>query len=548
AYDQQAAAYNTQRRQVDELTARLHDTTGHNSTDWANPGRDGAGAACSADGAFGQCSTTSIDPTNGRSTQDQSLCLIGISTCASNSTTADRAASATCEYSAGCATTSTAAKTNAATTCGTGDCTTTTRADTRGANTFCQARGGCTEFGKTPTTPDEQDLAAGKTEGLSQSHGTCTKDCALTGFATRADAGADCQTRNGACDTDSIGRRATDPKPGASPVSKDNGEAVSTAHCQAGTIGCDTTTTVKAAVEGKPAAEASARCSRGATDCSGNAATTTNGKTEDATTTPEKPAIAADPTTAQAAVPATPAKTNTDNRTRTGSAICQVTGGACTSSTGPGTDDGVLAHGRLDCDHAKGCSGKASTATAASITAGQDGKTATRATDAHHDCTLAGESGDCAIDASSTVANNAPRNDADTRLAAATTAEGLTASSKTIGTVNCGSADCKGTENGATSGTASGDVPQRASKSTTGCEVHGTNGTCGSTANTKVAYRQAQTGPDGKPQPAGVASVSHADAQVRCENSAECGGKAHTETSALDTAVSKDWRGAATDA
>uniref|UniRef100_UPI0012ED9BD0 hypothetical protein n=1 Tax=Pseudonocardia acaciae TaxID=551276 RepID=UPI0012ED9BD0 len=34
-YDKQAAAYNTQRRQVDELTARLHDTTGHNSADWA---------------------------------------------------------------------------------------------------------------------------------------------------------------------------------------------------------------------------------------------------------------------------------------------------------------------------------------------------------------------------------------------------------------------------------------------------------------------------------------------------------------------------------
>ncbi|WP_028928025.1 hypothetical protein, partial [Pseudonocardia acaciae] len=535
----QAAAYNTQRRQVDELTARLHDTTGHNSADWANPGRDGAGAACSADGAFGQCSTASIDPTNGRSTQDQSLCLIGISTCASNSTTGDRAASATCELNAGCATTSTAAKTNAATTCGTGDCTTTTVADTRGADTACQARGGCTHNASRPTS---------KTEGVSQTSGACTKDCAVTGFATRADAGSDCQARNGACDTTSIGRRATSSAPAdqtaaqATRTSKDNGEAVSTAHCQANTVGCDTTTTVQAG------AQASVRCAQGATDCSGNAATTTNAKTEHTTTTPEKPAVEADPTTAQAATPATPAKTNTDSRTRTGSAICQVTAGTCTSATGPGKDDSVLAHGSLDCDHAKGCTGKAATATNATITTGTDGKTATRTTDAHHDCTLAGESGDCSTDASSTVTNNTTHDDLDARRAAATTADGLTATSKTIATLTCDSADCTATAKGATTGTASGDVAERASKSTTGCEVHGTDGTCGSTADTKLTYRQAQTGPDGKTQPASVVSVSHADAQIRCQNSAECGGKAHTETSALDTAVSKDWRGAATDA
>ncbi|WP_037070427.1 hypothetical protein, partial [Pseudonocardia acaciae] len=601
AYDQQAAAYNTQRKQVDAQTARLRDAAGYGTdSNGADPGNNGAGAACSTSGAFGECSTAAIDPATGQTLQDQNLCLLGVSACGASSTAADRTASASCDVVTGCATNSKAGAVLAQTTCGVGDCNTSGVADLRGADTVCQARAGCTENGTTPTTPDAADLAAGKTDGISQSHGACAKDCALVGFATRADAGTDCQTSNGTCDTDSTGRRATETKPApanetaaqaaqrAAQTSKDNGEATSKAHCQANSIGCDTTTTVKAGVDeatgkrgwltellfgpgqepgtrsqrsGQPSAQAAIHCARGATDCSGNAATNTAGKTENSTTTPEKPAVATnintDPATGQAATPATPAKTSTDNRTRSGAASCQVTGGECTSSSGSSQDDGTLGYTDVNCDQAAGCQGKGTTATNAEITAGTDGKTATRKTDAHHECTVGATTGGCSTDSSSTVTNNAVTNNSnpDIELAATGTqqpktdpAQGLTAASKTTATVDCGSADCKGAQQGATSGTASGDVKDRASKGATGCDVHGIGGTCGSVTTTEVTFRGEQTGPDGKPQPAGVVSVSHAASQVRCQDSAECGGKAHTDTAALDTAVSKDWRGASTDA
>ncbi|MBO0807279.1 MAG: hypothetical protein J2P32_03130, partial [Actinobacteria bacterium] len=479
-------------------------------------------------------------------------------------------------------------------------------------DTFCQARAGCHQNGTLPTAPDAQDLAAGKTKGVSQTSGACTQDCALAGFANQSEAGSDCQTRNGTCEGDSTGRRATDTTPApknqtpaqAAKASKDNGSASSSARCKANTVGCDTTTTVRAGFDQStgrrgwltqllfgnntdntedttgspttptaPAAEATVRCAQGATGCEGNTSTNTGANTENTTTTPKKPAVAADPATGQAAVPATPAKTNTDQRTHTGSAACQVTGGDCTSSSGLGENnnsenDATLSYVNVTCDQAKGCSGKGNTATQAKITAGQDGKTATRTTAARHQCTVGATTGGCSTDSSSTVANNNTglADNTDIELASTGTpstgtqqpkktadpvaelAQGLSATSKTIATINCGSADCTGSETGATSGKAAGDVKAKDSTGATGCQVHGIGGTCGSAADSEVSYRGAQAGPDGKPQPAGVVSVSHADAQVRCTDSQVCGGKAHTATSALDTAVSKDRRGSSTDA
>src|SRR5205823_1869669 len=101
--------------------------------------------------------------------------LLGVSNCASSSKAGDRTASATCDIDKGCATSGKAGTITAQTTCGAGDCHITTRADVRGADTFCQARGGCSENGKLPTTPDAKDLAAAKTDGSSQTNGACTK-------------------------------------------------------------------------------------------------------------------------------------------------------------------------------------------------------------------------------------------------------------------------------------------------------------------------------------------------------------------------------------
>src|SRR5262249_22303984 len=152
------------------------------------------------------------------------------------------------------ATNSKAGMTAAQTACGVGECNTSSTADIGGVDTFCQARAGCSENGTTPTTPDARDLAAGKTEGVSRTTGTCAKDCALTGFASVTEAGSDCQSGNGVCDTNATGRRATDTTLGpagqtptavqAAQASKDNGSATSSAHCQANSVGCDTTTTV----------------------------------------------------------------------------------------------------------------------------------------------------------------------------------------------------------------------------------------------------------------------------------------------------------------
>jgi hypothetical protein len=617
-YDQHAAEYAAQRDQVYAQTEQLRDATGGSGLQQPGAGQDGAGASCATSGAFGECATTSADATTGQWNSDRSLCLVGVSGCSSSSRTGDRVASASCDVS-GCKTNSTAGKTAASATCGAGDCNTETVADSRGADTFCQARGGCTTSGQTPTKPDAADLAAGKTEGTSEATGTCTKNCALASFANQADAGSDCNTSNGTCDTSSTGRRATETAPaGTTPAgtgtadpaataaaaaqrAKENGEASSKAHCQANTVGCNVTTTVRAGVtetgqrgwladllygdddrtsttSTAPAAEAAARCGRGATGCTGNTETSTGGKTEHTDTTAATPAVAADPATGQAAVSAVPAKTNTDNRTQSGTATCQVNGGSCTSSSGLGDDEGALANSGIECDRATGCSGKASTATQAEITAGIDGKTATRKTDAHHECTVGGATGDCANDSSSTVGNSGPAPDTNTagytRTAgynaadtATTTpaagtpvapkvdpvaelAKGLTAHSRTTATLSCGSADCKATESGASSGAASGDVTgTRDSDGVTKCAVHGVGGTCGSVSDTEVTHREAQPAADGKPAtPAGPVSVSHADAQVRCTDSKECGGTSYAETSALDTAVSKDRRGSSTGA
>ncbi|WP_037070404.1 DUF4781 domain-containing protein, partial [Pseudonocardia acaciae] len=422
-YKKHTAAYNKQADAVEAQTAQLYDATGHNSLD-ADPGRNGAGAACTRSGAFGECSTAAIDPKTGKLKEDQSLCMLGISGCSSSAKIGNRTASATCDPTKGCATTSRAGKTTAKAKCGAKDCDLAATADQTGPHTYCQ-------------------------------------------------------TRNGRCDNDSSERHAKTDKKGKN--------------------------------------------------------------------------------------------TTTDRRALSGTANCRVNGGQCTTATGPGDDNETLSYVNVACQ-TKGCKGTGATATKAQITAGVNGKTATRTTGAHHDCTVGATTGGCSTDSSSTVANNT----ADIELAAANTAtkpakeaktakdkkaakkakaesvpqwaRGLTASSRTTGTVTCDSPDCKGSEKGATTAGASGDIKAKDSKGATRCEVHGIGGTCGSAADSEVSYRAAQTGPGGKKIPAGVVSVSHADSQVRCEDSKTCGGKARTETSARDLAVSKHWRGASTDA
>ncbi|HEY0574964.1 MAG TPA: hypothetical protein VGD73_12755, partial [Pseudonocardia sp.] len=631
-YDKQAAAYTAQRDEVYAQTAQLRDAAGGSGLGQPAGGRDGAGASCSTSGAFGECATSATDAKTGQGFEDRSLCLTGVSGCSSSSSAGDRTASASCDLD-GCKTTSKAGKTAASTTCGAGECNTSTVADSRGADTFCQARKGCSTSGETPTEPDAADLAAGKKEGVSEASGSCTKNCALASFANQADAGSDCNTANGVCDTNSTGRRATETAPAgetsaaaaqrAATNSKENGEASSKAHCQASTVGCDVTTTVQAGVTetgqrgwladllsrgtdekdtsspAAPSAEAAARCAQGATGCSGNAETRTGGKTEQSTTTPAIPAVAADPATGQAAVPATPAKTNTDSHTQSGTAGCQVNGGSCTASSGLSEDKGALSYSSIDCDQTAGCTGKSNTATQAEVTAGVDGKTATRKTDANHECTASATTGGCSTDSSSVATNNGPTPDTTAQLTATSTAtqpatgtataaqpatgtttgtatgtatgaqpaatgtqpaaatdpvaqlgQGLTAHSRTIANINCGSADCKGSSAGGTSGEASGDIKGlRDSDGVVTCEAHGIGGSCASNSETEVAHREAQAAADGKPAtPAGPVSVSHADAQVRCEDSTECGGKSYAETSALDTGISPDRRGSSTGA
>ncbi|WP_037076970.1 hypothetical protein, partial [Pseudonocardia spinosispora] len=610
-YDKRATAYAAQQDEVYGQTEQLRWETGGSQLQDPNAGRGGAGAACSSTGAFGECATVAEDAKTGKTEQDRSLCLTGISTCSSSSTVGDRKASASCDLK-GCKTTSEAGKTTAATTCGAGECNTSTVADSRGTDTFCQAKAGCTTSGKTPTTPDAADLAAGKQEGSSEATGTCTKNCALASFATKSEAGSDCNTSNGVCDTNSTGRRATETKPtgetaadttqlaasktpantpaASTEASKDNGEASSKAHCAATTVGCDVSSSVRAGgvtengqrgwladllygddentTTSQPAAQASVRCAQGATGCTGTTETSTGGKTEKTTTTSATPAVAADPETGQAAVAATPAKTNTDNHARSGKAGCDVKGGSCTSSSGLGDGDDVLSYSSVDCDQVKGCTGKGTTATTAEVTAGIDGKTATRKTDANHECTVTGTSGGCSTDASSTAVDNGTNLEVTpTVTLAATTAgtgaepaaktdpvaelgKGLTAYSRTDSTLECGSKDCTTSSKGTTSGEASGDVKGvRDSNGTTTCEAHGVGGTCGSVGDTEVAHREAQPAANGKPAtPAGPVSVSHADAQVRCEDSTQCGGKSSAATSARDTGISEHRRGSSTTA
>ncbi|HTF50194.1 MAG TPA: hypothetical protein VK735_22355, partial [Pseudonocardia sp.] len=255
AYDKQAAAYTAQQDEVYAQTEQLRDATGGSGLGQPAAGQHGAGASCATSGAFGECTTTATDAKTGQWSEDRSLCLTGVSGCSSSSSAGDRTASASCDLD-GCKTTSKAGKTAASTTCGVGECNTSTVADSRGADTFCQARNGCSTSGETPTEPDAADLAAGKKEGVSEASGSCTKNCALASFANQADAGSDCNTANGVCDTNSTGRRATETAPAgetaaaaaerAATNSKENGEASSKAHCQASTVGCDVTTTVRA--------------------------------------------------------------------------------------------------------------------------------------------------------------------------------------------------------------------------------------------------------------------------------------------------------------
>src|SRR5262249_54003810 len=153
-------------------------------------------------------------------------CLNGISGCSSAVKAGDRSASAACDPAKGCDTSTKAGKTSAQTSCGVGDCNTSATADTQGADTFCQARAGCSQNRKTPTPADQADRATAKTPGnsggstggSSESQGTCTNNCALAGFATVAKAGSDCQSGNGACDTNSTGSRTGSTTPDTKPA------------------------------------------------------------------------------------------------------------------------------------------------------------------------------------------------------------------------------------------------------------------------------------------------------------------------------------------
>jgi len=219
-YDQHAAAYATQRDQVYAQTEQLRDAAGASGLQQPDGGRDGAGASCATSGAFDECATTTIDANTGQWNSDRSLCLVGVSGCSSSSRAGDRVASASCDVS-GCKTNSATGKTAASATCGAGDCNTETVADSRGADTFCQARRGCSTSGQTPTEPDAAELAAGKTQGAAEASGSCAKNCALASFANRADAGSDCNTSNGTCDTSSTGSRATEAAPAEAAPAED---------------------------------------------------------------------------------------------------------------------------------------------------------------------------------------------------------------------------------------------------------------------------------------------------------------------------------------
>ncbi|WP_345703539.1 DUF4781 domain-containing protein [Pseudonocardia eucalypti] len=519
AYDKQSAAYNDQRDTVYAQTAELRAAAGYDRSLRANPGHDGAGAACANTGAFAQCSAAATDPTTGQVKRDQSLCLVGISGCDTTVTAGDRTVHAACNPTDGCATVAKAGAITAQTTCGIGECNTDSSADSTGADTFCQARAACSQNAKMPS---------GRSPGISRASGTCSGDCALHGFAGATEAGSDCQSRHGVCDTTSTGSRAGD-----NTEEKQNGAASSVAHCRVSTVGCDTSTMVRVAVDEaigrydwfavrpdvptpSPAAEAKANCADGATGCRGNAKTTVNGRTEHTRTTPAQPAVAA--AGGVPARPASPAKTTTDVQANTGGAECKINGGDCAASAGG--DQGALAASDLTCKQSKGCGGAANTGTKATVTAG--GTKATRATSATNRCTANATDGECAIDASSeTTAGDDP-----------------TANSALDTVLHCTSADCTGSSRGATSGAATGDVTGgRDSADVTRCAAHGPGADCGSVGSTEVGYREN-----------GPVSVSHADSQIRCTNDGDtkCGGNSYAETSALDTAVSAHRRGAST--
>ncbi|MBO0808298.1 MAG: hypothetical protein J2P32_08365, partial [Actinobacteria bacterium] len=211
AYDKQAAAYHTQADKVDAQTARLRDAAGYDSATTADPGRDGAGAACSTSGAFGECSTAAVDPKTGQLTRDQSLCMPGISECSSSVAAGNRAAVARCAQH-GCVTSAKlGANESGYATCGAGECNLASTADSSGADSWCQARNGChhsTSFPVRPNTADATTKTVGTTSGKSQAFGACTHNCALTGHASPTGASLDCNTGTGHCNGDAISNAA----------------------------------------------------------------------------------------------------------------------------------------------------------------------------------------------------------------------------------------------------------------------------------------------------------------------------------------------------
>src|SRR5262249_25447973 len=114
--------------------------------------------------------------------------------------------------------------------------------------------------------------------------------------------------------------------------------------------------------------------------------------------------------------------------------------------------------------------------------------------------------------------------------------------------VDCPTAHCSG-KGSATTGASARQVTSSwrntpASTRTGRCSAHGAGGTCGADSDSGIEDRNQNTpSTPGVKKVVGPVPTSHASGNVSCTNASRCGGESSASTKALNTGVSKHWRG-----
>ncbi|HEY4419924.1 MAG TPA: hypothetical protein VGN22_10415, partial [Pseudonocardia sp.] len=623
AHAQNVAKFEAQRDEVYEATDELMAATDNEVSD-AVPSRsrgEGSAAGCGSSGAFVACGSVSRGA-DGEKDTDRCVALAGVSSgCGVQTSSGESKGSASCTLSAadqGCG--SSVSHRNAdgevatASASCTGRCDVTGYAYSSGAQTQCRTDGGVCDSSSTGSRPDRDEArqaatgrgaaairAAGTepvaTGGESRSQGSGSAHCESAGGCGTSSTvdlgdGADLGDRGAragrdavmagaevSCDAACTGRSTSSTDTGRKAAPRDASATAGAAGDQAltGTPEAATNASAACAATGGACRTHSESRAAGAADVGGSSAATADVDCDGAAGCTGTGASRTGGTASGLREGAA--------RTSTGSATCDVSGGACGANSSTevdspveerevrwvGSDDdgavqpAVLTDGvatassssgtRVDCGDSTACSGKGTTATTGRVTgtvATAGGAAPVRATKGSSNCEAS--AGVCSAESASDVSDGAAPVSSRTGLGTAgavqQAARELSASSRAGAQVECAGADCGGSAASTTSGSASGDVTGvRDSTGSSNCTARGAGAGCSAQSDTTVSDRTPAAGGGAAGAVTGPVSVSNAGASVQCSGGAgDCGGTATSSTSARDTAVSPHSRGSSASA